>query len=117
MGAGHAQRRNQHRDAAQQEHRTAKRKESAQQHESVFVHQQHGRPDDEEHGAGHLAHRECPRNVRHIVEEDVGQRRIAFHVGHSFVHDHHHDGRDPGDEKGVSCGIRRDTNHLKLRPI
>lgn len=102
MRAGHAQRRDQHGDAAQQEHGAAQREEATQQHEAVLVHQQHAGPDDEQHGAGDFAHRKRPRNVRHIVEENVGQRRVALHVRNTFVHDHHHDRRDPGDEESVA---------------
>lgn len=47
MGSGHTQRSYQHRDAAQQEDSSAERKEPAQQHEPVFMQQQHRRPNDE----------------------------------------------------------------------
>jgi len=51
-----------------------------------------GHCEHEENG-GPLTHLKRPRNVRQIVEDYVGQRRIAIHVGDSVVNDDH-------DERG-----------------
>lgn len=102
MRAGHTQRRDQHGNTSQQEDGSAERKESAQQYEPMLVQQKHWGPNEEEQGSGDFAHRKRPWNVRHIVEEDIGQRWISFHVGHTFMHDDHNDGCDPSDHKGVT---------------
>lgn len=63
----------------------------------VFMHNQHANPDAEQQRSGYLAHVERPRNVRNVVEEDVRQGRVLFHVGNALVHHHHHERRYPGD--------------------
>jgi len=69
----------------------------------VFVKEQHDGHCKHQEDGGRLAHLECPRDVRQIVEHDVGQWRIAVHVGHTVVDDHH-------DE----CGQHEDKEHVDV---
>lgn len=104
MSARHTQGRDEHGNAAQQEHGSTEGEESPQQDNSVLVHDQDKHPDAKEERADQLANVKRPGYVRHIVQEDVGQRRISLHVRNPFVHHDHHKGSDPGDEESVPCG-------------
>jgi len=57
----------------------------------VFVEEEYDAHGKHEEDRGRLAHLKRPRNVRQVVEDDVGQRRVPVHVGHAVVHDHHHE--------------------------
>ena len=57
----------------------------------VLVKEEHNAHHKHEEDGGRLAHLECPRNVRQIVEHDVGQRRVPVHVGDAVVDDDHHE--------------------------
>ena len=48
-----------------------------------------------------------PYRGRRPTEEDVGQRRVAFHVRHPVVHYDHDEGRDPGHHQQVQHGQHR----------
>lgn len=105
MGARYAQRRDQHGDAAQEEYGPAEGEESPQQDDPMLVHNKNKHPDGEEQRADQLADVERPRDVRYIVQEDIGQRRISLHVGHPFVHHDHYERRYPRDEEPVACVV------------
>lgn len=97
MSARDAQRRNQHRNAPQQEHGAGQGKEPTQQNHSVFMYYKHANPDAEQQRSGNFAHVESPRNVGYVIEEDIGQGWVLFHVGNALVYHHHHERRYPGD--------------------
>jgi len=89
MRSRHAQRGDQHGDAAQQENRARQSEESPQKDQSVLVEDQDDHPNGEQQRASDLAHVKGPRNVWHIIQEDIRQRRIALHVRNPLMHDNH----------------------------
>ena len=46
---------------------------------------------DTENESDAFGGKERPRNKRHVVEYDVGQRGVLFHVGHAIMHDREHE--------------------------
>lgn len=73
----------------------------------MLVDNHDARPDAEEQRPSDLAAVESPRNVRHIVEKNIGKRGISLHVWHSFVHDDHHKRSYPCHQECVTCAKRK----------
>lgn len=102
MCARHTQRCDQHGNASQQEHSSTQCKESTQQNQPMLVDNQNAEPDQKQQSPGYFAHVKGPRNVRHIVQKDIGQWWIALHIWHTFVHDHHHNRCNPCDQERIA---------------
>ena len=101
---GHREARDQHREAAQQEDRAADSEAPPRDDEAVPVEDDHHQPDAQQSHPGDLGHLEGPGDVRHVVQDDVGQWRVLVHVRHPIVDHGHHHGRQPGHEQAVQHG-------------
>jgi len=64
----------------------------------VFVEEEQDGHGKHQEDGGRLAHLEGPRNVRQIVEHDVGQRWVAVHVWNAVM-DYDHDERGQHEHK------------------
>lgn len=117
MRAWDAERCDQHGDTAEQEHGAAEGKEPAQQDDPVLMHDQDKHPDRKQDCARDLAHVEGPRNVRHVVQEDIRKRRISFHIRHTFVHHHHNERCYPGNQERVDWKGESGRDQISLQSI
>jgi hypothetical protein len=61
----------------------------------MLVEDQYGEPYETQHGAGQFTHMKRPRDIRHVVQENVGQRGIFLHIRHAIMDDHHNERRNP----------------------
>ena len=75
----------------------------------VFVKEQHHTHCKHQNYGGCLTHLKRPRNVRQVVEDDVGERRIAVHVGDAVMNDHHDERGQHEHEEHVDVADKHST--------
>ena len=101
MHPGHTEAGDQHREAAKEEDCAPDRITPPRNDEPVFVEDDDEQPDGEQRHPGDLRHLEGPGNMRHVVQDDVRQRRILVHVGDPVMDNGHHHRRQPGHKQAV----------------